>query len=91
MTNPRTMGGFDISPRSALAAPTELFVIYIQGLAILVTSVLSVLGAGWMIASFFVSPPSRRLHPALFCQQTLPGFLKPSQLPPPAHPRASHQ
>ena len=74
MTNPRTVGGFEISPRSALAAPTELFVIYIQGLAILVTSVLSVLGAGWMIASFFVSPPSRRLHPAFFANKHCQAF-----------------
>ncbi|KAK0639571.1 hypothetical protein B0T16DRAFT_361173, partial [Cercophora newfieldiana] len=43
----------DISPRAALAAPTEPSVIYIQSVVILVTSVLSLFGAAWMIASFF--------------------------------------
>jgi len=48
------MLGVDIAPRAALAAPTEPFVIYVQSVAILVSSILSVLGAGWMIASFLV-------------------------------------
>jgi hypothetical protein len=48
------MFGVDIAPRAALAAPTEPFVIYVQSVAILVSSILSVLGAGWMIASFLV-------------------------------------
>ena len=48
-------GGFDIAPRTALAAPTEPFIIQAQSAAILVVSILSVLGGVWMVASFFVS------------------------------------
>ena len=39
---------------AALAAPTEPFVIQSQSAAVLVASVLSVVGAGWMILSFIV-------------------------------------
>ncbi|KAK4449040.1 hypothetical protein QBC34DRAFT_299670 [Podospora aff. communis PSN243] len=53
------MAPFDISPRAALAAPTEPFVIHIQSIAILITAILSVLGAAWMIASFFTFPDLR--------------------------------
>jgi hypothetical protein len=47
--------GFDIAPRTALAAPTEPFIIQAQSAAILVVSILSVVGGAWMVASFFVS------------------------------------
>ncbi|KAK0613574.1 hypothetical protein B0T14DRAFT_281781 [Immersiella caudata] len=53
------MARFDISPRAALAAPTEPFVIHMQSIAILIASILSALGAGWMIASFFAFPDLR--------------------------------
>ncbi|KAL1838627.1 hypothetical protein VTJ49DRAFT_2464 [Mycothermus thermophilus] len=43
---------FDIAPRAALAAPTEPEVIQTQSLVIVVASLLSILGAGWIIASF---------------------------------------
>jgi hypothetical protein len=48
--------GFDIAPRAALAAPTEPFIIQAQSVVILAVSILSVIGGGWMVASFFVSP-----------------------------------
>ncbi|KAH6850679.1 G protein-coupled glucose receptor regulating Gpa2-domain-containing protein [Chaetomium sp. MPI-CAGE-AT-0009] len=46
--------GFDIAPRMALAAPTEPFIIQAQSVVILAVSILSVIGGGWMVASFFV-------------------------------------
>ncbi|KAM7214705.1 hypothetical protein V8F06_009870 [Rhypophila decipiens] len=50
---------FDISPRAALAAPTDPFIIKTQSAVILVASLLSVLGGGWMVISFFVFPALR--------------------------------
>ncbi|KAM7195806.1 hypothetical protein V8F33_006455 [Rhypophila sp. PSN 637] len=50
---------FDISPRAALAAPTDPFIIKTQSAVILVASLLSVLGGGWMVISFFVFPVLR--------------------------------
>ena len=44
----------EIAPRAALAAPTETYVITSQSAAILVASILSLLGGGWMVVSFFV-------------------------------------
>lgn len=41
---------------AALAASTDPFVIRAQSAAVLVASVLSVIGAGWMILTFFVCP-----------------------------------
>jgi hypothetical protein len=49
-----TLFHFDIAPRAALAAPTEPYIIQIQSAVIVAASVLSVFGAGWIIASFFV-------------------------------------
>lgn len=47
---------FNIAPRTALAAPTEPFVIQAQSVVILAVSILSVVSGSWMVASFFVSP-----------------------------------
>ncbi|KAL2128809.1 hypothetical protein VTI74DRAFT_8615 [Chaetomium olivicolor] len=46
--------GFNIAPRAALAAPTEPFIIQSQSAAIMAASILSMVGGGWMIASFFL-------------------------------------
>jgi hypothetical protein len=46
---------FDIAPRTALAAPTEPFIIQAQSAVILAVSILSAVGGAWMVASFFVS------------------------------------
>lgn len=48
--------GFDIAPRTALAAPTEPFIIQAQSVVILAVSIFSAIGGWWMVASFFVSP-----------------------------------
>ncbi|KAM7192597.1 hypothetical protein V8F20_008806 [Naviculisporaceae sp. PSN 640] len=50
---------FEIAPRAALAAPTDPYIIKTQSAVILVASVLSVLGGGWMVISFFVFPALR--------------------------------
>ncbi|KAM7189724.1 hypothetical protein V8F33_009863 [Rhypophila sp. PSN 637] len=50
---------FEIAPRAALAAPTDPFVIKSQSAVLLVASILSVLGGGWMVISFFVFPALR--------------------------------
>jgi hypothetical protein len=47
-------GGFEMAPRAALAAPTEPAIVQSQSAAIMVVSILSVLGGAWMVASFFV-------------------------------------
>lgn len=91
--NPTAMAMFDsldIAPRAALAAPTDPFVMYSQSTVIVVVSVLSAVGAGWMVASFLVRPPKlSRLTTHL--TPVCPDLLEPSKLPPPTHPRASHQ
>jgi hypothetical protein len=53
---------FDIAPRDALAAPTTSSETAIQSTAILVVSILSVIGAGWIILSFVVRV-RKRLDP----------------------------
>ncbi|AEO68012.1 uncharacterized protein THITE_2051273 [Thermothielavioides terrestris NRRL 8126] len=45
-------GSVEIGPRTALAAPTDPGVIRIQSAVILAVSILSLLGAAWIIASF---------------------------------------
>jgi hypothetical protein len=49
------MLNFDIAPREALAAPKQTDDIRLQSIAIMVVSLLSVLGAGWIMLSFCVS------------------------------------
>jgi hypothetical protein len=41
--------------REALAAPADRSQMVLQSIVILVVSILSILGAGWIILSFFVS------------------------------------
>ncbi|KAH7141511.1 hypothetical protein B0J13DRAFT_637243, partial [Dactylonectria estremocensis] len=43
---------FDISPREALAAPTKGSQIFVQSVVVLIVSISSILGAGWIILSF---------------------------------------
>ncbi len=46
---------FDMNhPAAALAAPTDPSIIHIQSLVIAATSLLSLLGAAWIMASFVV-------------------------------------
>lgn len=40
--------------REALAAPADRSEMVLQSIVILVVSILSILGAGWIIVSFFV-------------------------------------
>lgn len=47
---------FNIAPREALAAPTSNTLNNIQSAVILVVSILSALGAGWIMLSFAVRP-----------------------------------
>lgn len=44
----------EIVPREALAAPTDKFAIHYQSVVIMIVSIMSVLGAGWIMASFCV-------------------------------------
>jgi hypothetical protein len=53
------MINFEIRSREALAAPTDRYQIHTQSIAIMVVSILSVLGAGWIMASFAVSPDNK--------------------------------
>ncbi|KAK3390066.1 G protein-coupled glucose receptor regulating Gpa2-domain-containing protein [Podospora didyma] len=43
---------FDIAPREALAAPTDPFTIRAQSVVVMVASIMSILGAGWILASY---------------------------------------
>ena len=45
---------FDVAPRDALAAPTRADQTHIQSLVILLVSILSTLGAGWIMLSYAV-------------------------------------
>jgi hypothetical protein len=79
------MWNFDIAPRDALAAPTTDSQTYTLSVVILVISILSTLGAGWIMLSFCVGTP----NPSCWITVLLisvAGLQESPVLPPQAYP-----
>jgi hypothetical protein len=62
----------NVDRRIALAVPTDRSQVWTQNVAILAVSLLSLLGAGWMILSFFVRWPVMLTHVMLTRSSVLP-------------------
>ncbi|KAK5663849.1 hypothetical protein OQA88_52 [Cercophora sp. LCS_1] len=64
-----------VAPRAALAAPTSREAVVTQSAVVMFSSILSVVGAGWMIASFLVFPNLRTFRHQLILGLAVSDFV----------------